>query len=54
LKNDFRITYPEYYRGVFLEIQKFMEVREEDMEVQKETVKVERGGRPIFTWAKHD
>jgi len=29
---------PEYYRGTFLEIQKFMEVREEGMEVQEETV----------------
>jgi len=27
---------PEYYRGVFLEIQKSMEVREEGMEVQEE------------------
>jgi len=27
---------PEYYRGVFLKIQKSMEVREEGMEVQEE------------------
>jgi len=34
----------KYYRGTFLKIQKFMEVREEGMEVQKETViKVFRG-----------
>jgi len=27
----------EYYKGAFLEIQKVMKVREEDMEVQEET-----------------
>jgi len=27
---------PEYYRGAFLEIWKFMEVREKGMEVQEE------------------
>jgi len=29
---------PKYYRRAFLEIQKFMEVREEGMEVLEETV----------------
>jgi len=29
---------PKYYRGAFLEIRKFMEVKEESMEVQEETV----------------
>jgi len=29
---------PEYYIGTFLEIQKFMMVREEGMEVQEERV----------------
>jgi len=33
-----RLYNPEYYRGAFLEIQKYMEVREEGMEVQEETV----------------
>jgi len=28
----------EYYKGTFLEIRKFMEMREEGMEVQEETV----------------
>jgi len=28
----------KYYRGTFFEIQKFMEVREEGMEVQEETI----------------
>jgi len=28
----------EYYKSAFLEIQKFMEVREEGMELQEETV----------------
>jgi len=28
----------EYYRGTFLKIRKFMEVREKDTEVQEETV----------------
>jgi len=27
---------PEYYRGTFLELRKYMEVREEGMEVQEE------------------
>jgi len=27
---------PEYYRGAFLELRKYMEVREEGMEVQEE------------------
>jgi len=29
---------PKYYRETFLEIQKYMEVREEGMEVQEETI----------------
>jgi len=32
----FGLHNPEYYRGIFLEIRKFMKVREEGMEVQKE------------------
>jgi len=32
---------PEYYKGAFLEIWKLMEVREEGMEVQEETVQSE-------------
>jgi len=31
---------PEYYRGVILEIQNSMEVREEGMEVQEEAANV--------------
>ena len=31
-----RLRNSEYYRGAFLEIRKFMEVREEGMEVQEE------------------
>jgi len=34
----FELHNPEYHRGAFLEIRKFMEVREEGMEVQEETV----------------
>jgi len=34
----FRLRNLEYYRGVFLKIQKYMKVREEGMEVQEETV----------------
>jgi len=30
---------PEYYRGIFLEIRKFMEMREEGMEVQEEAAR---------------
>jgi len=33
-----KLCNPEYYRGTFLKIQKFMEVREESIEVQEETV----------------
>jgi len=33
VKNDFWRRNPEYYIGIFLEIQKFMEVRKEHMEV---------------------
>jgi len=29
---------PKYYRGVFLEIKKYMEMREEGMEVKEETI----------------
>jgi len=32
------LSNPEYYRGAFLEIRKFMEVREEGMKVQEEIV----------------
>jgi len=31
---------PEYYKKVFLEIHKFLEVREEGMKVQEETVSI--------------
>jgi len=31
---------PEYYKGALLKIRKFMEVREEGMEVQEETVQI--------------
>jgi len=34
----------EYYRGAFLEIQKYMEEREESLEVQEETVPPIVGG----------
>ena len=34
----FRIRNPKYYRKEFLKIWKIMEVREEGMEVQEETV----------------
>ena len=34
----FGLRNPEYYRGTFLTIQKYMEVREEGMEVQEEIV----------------
>jgi len=34
----FGLHNPEYYIGTFLEIQKFMKMREEHMEVQKETM----------------
>jgi len=33
-----RLRNSEYYRGAFLEIRKFMEVREEGMELLEETV----------------
>jgi len=33
-----RLRNSEYYRRIFLEIWKFIEVREEGMEVQEETV----------------
>jgi len=39
-KKTSRLRNPEYYIGVFLEIQKFMEVREEYMEVREETLKL--------------
>jgi len=32
------LSNPKYYKGVFLEIKKFMEVRKEGMEVQEKTV----------------
>jgi len=35
---NFGLCNPKYYRETFLKIQKFMEVREEGMEVQEETV----------------
>jgi len=31
-----RLCNPEYYRGAFLKIRKYMEVREESTEVQEE------------------
>jgi len=37
----------EYYREAFLEIQKFMEVKEEGMEVQEETVYL----KPSLNWS---
>jgi len=33
-----RLRNPEYYRGTFLKIRKYMEGREEGMEVQEEIV----------------
>ena len=33
-KKNFQLCNPKYYRGIFLEIRKFMEMEEEDMEVQ--------------------
>ena len=37
LKKTYGLRNPEYYRGVFLEIWKCMEVGEEYMEVREET-----------------
>jgi len=37
---------PEYYRGAFMEIRKFMEVREEGMEVQEEAAVLQQTERP--------
>jgi len=39
---------PEYYKGAFLEIRKLMEVREQVMEVQEETVLFLRSEQAIF------
>jgi len=41
---------PKDYRGIFLEIQKIMEVREEHMEVQEEIVPWSTLYQPDLTW----
>jgi len=41
-KKTFRLRNPKYYRRVFLEIKKFMEVGEKYMEVEEETVGKEK------------
>jgi len=41
-----KLRNPKYYRGAFSKIRKFMEVREEGMEVHEEAVQSDKCNKP--------